>query len=285
VFGLRGDINETWRYDVSYQYAEVDMANLNTNYVDINRVANALRVVEGPDGTPVCEVGGECVPYNVFQTGGVTRVIEHACTALLAAARSLSDARSAAAERLGETVTAFMQELGMVGGRFAVAVETGGDAQVGAHGLDAVTFQVSANPGQPLQPLAKVASGGELSRISLAIQVATAELGSIPTLVFDEVDVGIGGGVAEIVGRLLRRLGQARQALCVTHLPQVAAQAHRQLRVQKQAVDGQTYTDISPLGDAARVDEIARMLGGTEITDTTRAHAAEMLRRAPDDPT
>ena len=208
-----------------------------------------------------------------------------ACAALLAAARSLSDARRAAAERLGETVTAFMQELGMVGGRFAVAVETGGDAQVGAHGLDAVTFQVSANPGQPLQPLAKVASGGELSRISLAIQVATAELGSIPTLVFDEVDVGIGGGVAEIVGRLLRRLGEARQALCVTHLPQVAAQAHRQLRVQKQAVDGQTYTDISPLGDAARVDEIARMLGGTEITDTTRAHAAEMLRRAPDDPT
>ncbi|NBC11910.1 MAG: DNA repair protein RecN [Gammaproteobacteria bacterium] len=199
---------------------------------------------------------------------------------LLEAARRLSEARRSAAERLGAAVTTFMQELGMGGGRFAVAVETGGDDQVGAQGLDAVAFQVSANPGQPLQPLAKVASGGELSRISLAIQVATAELGRIPTLVFDEVDVGIGGGVAEIVGRLLRRLGQARQALCVTHLPQVAAQAHQQLKVQKQAIDGQTYTEIAPLAEDARVDEIARMLGGTEITATTRAHAAEMLHVA-----
>jgi DNA repair protein RecN (Recombination protein N) len=200
--------------------------------------------------------------------------------ALLAAATALSAARRAAAARLGEAVTGFMQELGMGGGQFAVAVETGDDAGVGAHGLDSIAFQVSANPGQPLQPLAKVASGGELSRISLAIQVATAELGSIPTLVFDEVDVGIGGGVAEIVGRLLRRLCDARQALCVTHLPQVAAQAHRQLKVHKRAVDGQTYTEIAPLADAARIDEIARMLGGTEITATTRAHAAEMLRGA-----
>ncbi len=200
--------------------------------------------------------------------------------ALRDAAVRLSDARRVAAERLGETVTASMQALGMGGGRFAVAVEASGDTQVSAHGLDAIAFLVSANPGQPLQPLAKVASGGELSRISLAIQVATVELGRIPTLVFDEVDVGIGGGVAEIVGRLLRRLGEARQALCVTHLPQVAAQAHQQLRVQKQAIDGQTYTEIAPLADHARVDEIARMLGGTEITDTTRAHAAEMLESA-----
>ncbi len=131
-----------------------------------------------------------------------------------------------------------------------------------------------------MQPLAKVASGGELSRISLAIQVATAECGSVPTLVFDEVDVGIGGGVAEIVGRLLRRLGESRQVLCVTHLPQVAAQAHHQLRVRKEAIDGQTHTRIEPLDDSARVDEIARMLGGTEITDTTRDHAREMLEWA-----
>jgi len=200
--------------------------------------------------------------------------------ALLDAGRALSEARRAAAERLGETVTASMQELGMAGGHFAVGVERLADAEVNANGLDSIAFQVSANPGQPLQPLAKVASGGELSRISLAIQVATAELGRIPTLVFDEVDVGIGGGVAEIVGRLLRRLGEARQVLCVTHLPQVAAQAHAQLRVQKQAIDGQTYTEIAPLGEDTRVDEIARMLGGTEITATTRAHAAEMLRGA-----
>jgi DNA repair protein RecN (Recombination protein N) len=200
--------------------------------------------------------------------------------ALLDAGRALSEARRAAAERLGETVTASMQELGMAGGHFAVGLERLADAEVNANGLDSIAFQVSANPGQPLQPLAKVASGGELSRISLAIQVATAELGRIPTLVFDEVDVGIGGGVAEIVGRLLRRLGEARQVLCVTHLPQVAAQAHAQLRVQKQAIDGQTYTEIAPLGEDTRVDEIARMLGGTEITATTRAHAAEMLRGA-----
>ncbi len=199
---------------------------------------------------------------------------------LLNAARVLSKARRSAAERLGDTVTAAMQELGMVGGRFALATETCADADVGAHGLDTIAYQVSANPGQPLQPLAKVASGGELSRISLAIQVATAALGRIPTLVFDEVDVGIGGRVAEIVGRLLRRLGDARQVLCVTHLPQVAAQGHQQLKVQKRAIDGQTYTEILPLTDTARVDEIARMLGGTEITATSRAHAAEMLRGA-----
>jgi len=197
--------------------------------------------------------------------------------ALLACATALSSARRAAAERLGETVSTAMQELGMGGGRFAVDVVTAEPDGVGAGGLDSIAFQVSANPGQPLQPLAKVASGGELSRISLAIQVATAEVGSIPTLVFDEVDVGIGGGVAEIVGRLLRRLGDARQVLCVTHLPQVAAQAHQQLKVQKQAVDGQTFTQIQPLAKEQRIEEIARMLGGTEITATTRAHAAEML--------
>ncbi len=203
---------------------------------------------------------------------------DRARMALLDAAHKLSDARRTAAERLGETVSASMHELGMGGGRFSVAVEPGDG--VGAHGLDSITFLVSTNPGQPLQPLAKVASGGELSRISLAIQVATAELGSIPTLVFDEVDVGIGGGVAEIVGRLLRSLGEACQALCVTHLPQVAAQAHQQLRVQKRAIDGQTYAEIASLTDTDRVDEIARMLGGTEITDTTRAHATEMLAGA-----
>ncbi|MCF7990775.1 MAG: DNA repair protein RecN [Thiohalocapsa sp.] len=203
-----------------------------------------------------------------------------ALAALLEQARMLSTARRDAAERLSATVTAAMQELGMGGGRFAVEVQTGDEHKVSASGLDNLTFVVTANPGQPPQPLAKVASGGELSRISLAIQVATAEVGRIPTLVFDEVDVGIGGGVAEIVGRLLRRLGGARQVLCVTHLPQVAAQAHHQLKVHKQAVDGQTFTEIQPLAAERRIDEIARMLGGTEITDTTRAHAEEMLNGA-----
>jgi DNA repair protein RecN (Recombination protein N) len=199
---------------------------------------------------------------------------------LLAQAHALSEARQAAAERLGQTVSEAMQELGMAGGRFAVEVAADNEDQISGHGLDSVAFLVSANPGQPLMPLAKVASGGELSRISLAIQVATAEIGRIPTLVFDEVDVGIGGGVAEIVGRLLRRLGANRQVLCVTHLPQVAAQAHAQLRVQKRAEGGTTLTEIAPLAAEQRVDELARMLGGTEITATTRAHAAEMLDSA-----
>jgi len=206
---------------------------------------------------------------------------ERALTTLRTAAEALSVSRQQAATRLGETVTAAMQDLGMVGGQFQVEVSRGDLDQLNAQGVDRIAFLVSANPGQPLQPLAKVASGGELSRISLAIQVATAEVGGIPTLVFDEVDVGIGGGVAEIVGRLLRRLGERRQVLCVTHLAQVAAQAHQHLRVKKSSGDGQTFTEISPLGREQRIEEVARMLGGTEITATTRAHAAEMLGLKP----
>jgi DNA repair protein RecN (Recombination protein N) len=173
-----------------------------------------------------------------------------------------------------------MQHLGMAGGHLAVQVEPLGPESAGPGGLERIELLVSANPGQPLQPLARVASGGELSRISLGIQVATAECGRVPTLVFDEVDVGIGGGVAEIVGRLLRRLGEARQVLCVTHLPQVAAQAHHQLRVRKETQDGETHTHIETLDPADRVEEIARMLGGTEITRRTRDHASEMLGTA-----
>ncbi len=197
----------------------------------------------------------------------------------LAMATQLSAARQAAAVQLSATVTAMLQELSMIGGQFAIMIRTIDPPT--AHGLDQVEFQVSANLGQPLQSLAKVASGGELSRISLAIQVATASCTGIPTLIFDEVDVGIGGGVAEIVGRLLRRLAATRQVLCVTHLPQVAAQAHQQLRVIKSNDDGQTVAAIEPLAYPQRVDELARMLGGMEITATTRAHAEELLRLIP----
>ncbi|QGU32865.1 DNA repair protein RecN [Thermochromatium tepidum] len=195
----------------------------------------------------------------------------------LAAATELTHARRAAAEQLAPTVTRSMQQLGMSGGQFEIQLDPLPAERASAHGLERVEMWVSANPGQPLQPLARVASGGELSRISLAIQVATAECGRVPTLVFDEVDVGIGGGVAEIVGRLLRKLGESRQVLCVTHLPQVAAQAHHQLRVRKEIIEGETFTRIEPLDDRARIDEIARMLGGTEITARTRDHASEML--------
>jgi DNA repair protein RecN (Recombination protein N) len=210
----------------------------------------------------------------------LARERDDARAAFLAAAGTLSEKRGAAARRLGETVSSAMQELGMMGGRFSVRVLRGEPDAAGPSGLDQIELLVSANPGQRLQPLAKVASGGELSRISLGVQVATAECGNIPTLVFDEVDVGIGGGVAEIVGKLLRTLGAARQVLCVTHLPQVAAQGHNHLQVRKHNRDGQTFTSIDTLDDDERVGEIARMLGGTEITEKTLEHAREMIDRS-----
>jgi len=195
------------------------------------------------------------------------------------AAEALSQARAAAASRLAETVTLSMQHLGMQGGEFMIALEQEG-VRASAHGIDRISFQVAANPGQRPGPLSAVASGGELSRISLAIQVAAANCTRVPTLIFDEVDVGIGGATAEIVGQLLRRLGNERQVLCVTHLPQVASQAHHQMRVSKHSDGKATETRIEPLRDGERIDEIARMLGGVKVTEQTRRHADEMIRQA-----
>ncbi|MDR0481236.1 MAG: DNA repair protein RecN [Gallionellaceae bacterium] len=196
----------------------------------------------------------------------------------LTVAQKLGAMRVTAAEKLGQEITAAMQMLAMQGGRFAVALTP--LAEGGAHGLEAVEFQVASNPGTPLRGLAKVASGGELSRISLAIQVSTMIAAAVPTLIFDEVDSGIGGRVAEIVGRLLRQLGQRHQVMCVTHLPQVAAMADAQWQVNKITRDGVTLSRIRVLGKDQRIEEIARMLGGEKITETTRRHAAEMLEAA-----
>jgi len=193
------------------------------------------------------------------------------------AAEKLSASRQQAAVKLSKTVTGSMQELGLKGGTFGIALQTGETDQGSSHGIDQCSLQVSANPGQPMAALAKVASGGELSRISLAIQVATANCGTVPTLIFDEVDVGIGGAIAEIVGKLLRQVGLERQVLCVTHLPQVASQAHHQLLVEKSSDGKTTQTRISALDEAARIQEIARMLGGQTITEHTLAHAREMI--------
>ena len=194
------------------------------------------------------------------------------------AASELSAARRTAAKRLGSAVTSLMRQLGMPGGRFEIAVETEADADPAPAGADQVEFLVSANPGEPAKPVAKVASGGELSRISLAVQVAAARRNGRTCMIFDEVDSGIGGGVAEIVGRKLRELGERGQVLCVTHLAQVASQAHHQHRVTKLA-DGRTSrTVVSALGADERVEELARMLGGVEITRKAREHAREMLR-------
>lgn len=197
----------------------------------------------------------------------------------LGQANTLSQSRQAAAESLDRQVSEYMQTLGMPDGLLAVQVIRLEEAKASANGLDQIEFLVTANPGHPPKPLAKVASGGELSRISLAIQVATASCTQVPTLIFDEVDVGIGGGTAEIVGRLLRRIGSTQQVLCVTHLPQVASQGHQHLRIEKGSNGRETHTSLGWLEGDSRVKEIARMLGGVEITSHTLSHAREMVER------
>jgi DNA repair protein RecN (Recombination protein N) len=195
-------------------------------------------------------------------------------------AGTLTQARHDAATRLGGEVSALMSELGMGGGRLVVELETSTDSEPDPQGRERCELLVSANPGQPPRPLRKVASGGELARISLAIEVATLGKDTVGTMVFDEVDTGIGGAVAEVVGQKLRALGGQRQVLCVTHLPQVAAQGHAHLRVSKASDGESTRTQIEKLDAAGRRDELARMLGGVEITRETRAHAKQMLERA-----
>ena len=195
-------------------------------------------------------------------------------------AEELSRVRQAAATCLGEAVEDEIQRLGMPGGRFSVVLKPVAPGENPPHGLELVEFLVSANPGQPPRALAKVASGGELSRISLAIQVITAQTSRTPTLVFDEVDVGIGGPTAEIVGQLLRRLGERGQVLTVTHLPQVAAQGHNHLFVHKARGADETRTAVAELNGDARVEEIARMLGGVDLTEQSLAHARQMVSTA-----
>ncbi|AIP04598.1 DNA repair protein RecN [Burkholderia pseudomallei] len=203
-------------------------------------------------------------------------VADKAKQAYLADAQKLSKARAQAAKALGVAVTTGMQELSMAGGSFEVALVP--LAEGGAHGLEQVEFRVAGHAGVPLRPLAKVASGGELARISLALAVIASAASPTPTLIFDEVDTGIGGGVAEVVGRLLHQLGQMRQVLCVTHLPQVAARGDHHFQVAKgENGEGGTVSTVVPLDRASRIEEVARMLGGLEITATTRKHAKEML--------
>lgn len=191
------------------------------------------------------------------------------------AAKSLSLSRNKAAKVLEKLVTEAMQDLSMAGGQFVIGIEP--LVEGNAYGLENIEFLVAGHPGVSPKPLSKVASGGELARISLAISVITSEASQIPTLIFDEVDSGIGGAVAETVGKRLKELGQAHQVLCVTHLAQVAAQGHQHWKVEKQSSDNSTTSSITGLNRQERVEEIARMLGGTEITDTTRRHARELL--------
>lgn len=195
-------------------------------------------------------------------------------------AEALTAQREQAATELSAAVEVEMQRLGMPGGHFQIELRPHGSGEPHPAGGELVEFLVSANPGQPVRALAKVASGGELSRISLAIQVITAQTSRVPTLVFDEVDVGIGGPTAEVVGQLLRRLGERGQVLCVTHLPQVAAQGHQHLFVHKKRGRSDTSTAVAHLEHKRRIEEVARMLGGVDLTEESLAHAAKMLASA-----
>jgi len=215
------------------------------------------------------EIGG------VGGAGELKELEESAHGAYTTHGKKLSAARTKAAKSLSQEVSAMMQSLAMSGGQFSVVLNALEEGT--AYGFELVEFLVSAHKDMPLRPLAKVASGGELSRISLGIQAVTSRIGTVPTMIFDEVDAGIGGRVAEIVGRLLKKLGKERQVLCITHLPQVAAAGDQQWQVSKSSANGSIVSRIEVMNEKARIEEIARMLGGIKITETTRKHAAEML--------
>lgn len=192
--------------------------------------------------------------------------------------KKLTESRIKTAKKLNKAISQSMQTLGMAGGKFEIQISS--KDQASENGIDQIEYMVSTNTGQPFKALAKTASGGELARISLAIQMITAQQGRIPTLIFDEVDSGVGGGIAEIVGKHLRMLGESRQVFCITHLPQVASQAHHHMQVYKHSDGKETRTEIIPLEMDKRVDEISRMLGGLEITQQTIDHAKDMLNRS-----
>ena len=208
---------------------------------------------------------------------GMEDELADARLAFVQAAEALSQSRQRYAQELGTKVTASMHELAMPDGRFAIEVRPDAQSSLSPLGIDRVEFMVTTNPGQPIQPLGKVASGGELSRISLAIVVISARKVSTPTLIFDEVDVGISGPTAAVVGRLLRQLGESTQVMVVTHLPQVAGKGHQHMVVSKHTDGKTTETQMQALDQGARLKELARLLGGDHITDNTLANARELL--------
>ncbi|HEY9396847.1 MAG TPA: DNA repair protein RecN [Burkholderiales bacterium] len=259
---------------------ELDPGRLSTAEARVEALHGAARKFRvAPDELPALN---DRLQARLAELDAIADADELAAKEATAAAKynelagKLSTQRKAAAVKLAREVTAVMKELAMGGGRFDIALRAIADGSAG--GNEQIEFLVAANTGGDMRPLAKVASGGELSRISLAIQVITSKAAAVPTLIFDEVDAGIGGAVAEVVGKKLRALGGERQVFCVTHLPQVAAQANHQWSVAKSSANGSTRSRVTVLDDKARVEEIARMLGGVEITTTTRKHAAELLQ-------
>jgi DNA repair protein RecN (Recombination protein N) len=282
-------LEETSRFLNRYlQRAELDptgLAKLDSRIQNIHNTARKNRVKPEDLADLLVKSQARMVELELFANDGeLAKQEAQALASYMQLAKQLSDGRKSAAAKLGLQISAEMQRLSLSGGKFEAALS---EQAPTVNGLEQVEFLVSGHAGVAARPLSKVASGGELSRISLAIRVATAQKESIPTMIFDEVDVGIGGGVAEVVGQLLKQLGESesdknssqRQVLVITHLPQVAALGTHHLRVSKALVNEQTLSTIAVLDKEARVQEVARMLGGIEITDTTRQHAKEMLAR------
>lgn len=278
-------LEETDRFLNRYlQRTELDptsLAELDSKIQSIHNVSRKYRVKPEELADVLAQSKARVSELELFTNDGeLVQKEAQALTDYTKNAQKLSAGRQEAAAKLSVQISSEMQSLSLSGGKFEVALIPQPPT---ANGLEQVEFLVAGHAGVVARPLNKVASGGELSRISLAIRVVTAQKESIPTMIFDEVDVGIGGGVAEVVGRLLKQLGEQkvgqRQVLVITHLPQVAALGRHHLRVSKSQADGQTLSTIEKLDDAERIEEIARMLGGIEITNTTRQHAKEMLAR------
>ena len=280
LIALREGIESAERYEADLEADPQRQEWVEQRLAAIESIARKHRVEPAALGALHAQLAAEFQQLDTLEASleQIEKKLAQLQTQFRAACAKLSAARVAAANTLSRRISDLMQTLGMPGGVFEIAVRALQADAASAHGADEVEFLVSANPGQPPRPLAKVASGGELSRISLAIQVAAAQSDALPCLVFDEVDAGVGGGVAEIVGRQLRTLGERAQVLCVTHLPQVASQAHAHVRVTKLTDGKTTRTALTVLGTDERVEEIARMLGGVSVTDKAREHAAEMLR-------
>jgi DNA repair protein RecN (Recombination protein N) len=256
----------------------VELARVDERLAAIHAAARKYRVAPEALAALVAETSARlALLADSADVEALARAEGQALAAYRTLALQLGAKRRLAAMELAHRVSAAMKELAMAGGRFEVALTSLPESA--SFGMETAEFQVAAHPMQPLGPLSRVASGGELSRLALAIQVVLADIGAVPTLVFDEVDVGIGGAVAATVGRLLRQLGSRRQVLCVTHLPQVAACADGHYRVVKRGRGDNVATALIRLDQAAKVEELARMLGGHEITAKTRAHARELLEQ------
>jgi len=280
LIALREGVEAVERYQSELDADPSRQEWVEQRLADIEALARKHRVEPQELPKTQAELSRELASLTGIETSlqTIEATLADAAREFRSACAKLGTARRKAAQELSERVCGLMQTLGMPGGKFAAAVRPLAEEDANQNGADDIEFLVTANPGQPLKPLAKVASGGELSRISLAIQVAAAQSDAQPCLVFDEVDAGVGGGVAEIVGRQLRALGDRAQVLCVTHLPQVASQAHAHVRVAKLTDGTSTRTSLHTLTADERIEETARMLGGIDITDKAREHAAEMLR-------